>query len=120
MVRSLFSRDISILILPQLLKDSLAEAVTDKVLLSRNQPDHILTSMPKDTSSMLEYTTDLNLPPQDQITTLVNTMHKDDSIAEEPTLAPHKSHQERPRENSELQFFFVLLPKIIYYPDHCL
>ena len=34
MVCSLFSHDISILILPQSLKDSLAEAVTDKVLLS--------------------------------------------------------------------------------------
>ena len=77
MVCSLFSRDISILILPQSLKDSLAEAVTDKVLLSQNQPDDILASMPKDTSSMLEYTPDLNLPPQDQITTLVNTIYKD-------------------------------------------
>ena len=77
MVCSLFSRDISILILPQSLKDSLAEAVTDKVLLSQNQPDDILALMPKDTSSMLEYTPDLNLPPQDQITTLVNTIYKD-------------------------------------------
>ena len=77
MVCSLFSRDISILILPQLLKDSLAEAVTNKVLLSQNQPDHILALMPKDTSSMLKYTPYLNLPPQDQITTLVNTIYKD-------------------------------------------
>ena len=81
----------------QSLKDSLAEAVTDEVPLPRNQPDHILTPMPEETSPMLESTPDLNLPPQDQITpTLDNTIHKDDSIAGEPTLVPQKSRQERP------------------------
>jgi hypothetical protein len=89
-------RDVSILMLLQSLKDSLAEAVTDEVL-TRNQPDHILASMPEETSPMLEATPDLNLPLQDEITpTLDNPTHKHDSIAGEPTLAPHKSRQERP------------------------
>jgi hypothetical protein len=42
-------------VLLQSLKDSLAEAVTDEVPLSRNQPDDTLfTSMPEETSPMLE------------------------------------------------------------------
>jgi hypothetical protein len=94
----LFSRDILILMLLQSLKDSLAEAATDKVPLSRNQPDHILTSiMPEETSPMPESTPDLYLPPQDQITsTIDNIMHKHDSITGEPISVPHKSPQERP------------------------
>jgi hypothetical protein len=53
--------------------------------------------MPEEASPMLESTPDLNLPPQDSITpTIDNPMHKDDSIAGEPTLVPDKSRQERP------------------------
>ena len=98
MVRPLlFSRDISLLILLQSLKDSLAEAVTDEVPLPRNQPDHILTSMPKETSPILESTPHFSLSPQDQITpTLDKTMHKNDSIAGEPTSLSRIPHQERP------------------------
>ena len=73
----------------QSLKDSLAEAVADAVPLSRNQPDHVLTSMPEETSAP-----DLNLRLQDEITpTLDNPIHKDDCITREPTLVPR---QERP------------------------
>lgn len=97
MVRPLFIRDISALMLLQSLKDSLAEAVTDEVPLSRNHPDHILTSMPEETPPMLESTPDLNISPKDIITPILdNSMHKVDSIAGQPTLVPHNSRQERP------------------------
>ena len=81
----------------QSLTDSLAEAVADEVLLSRNQPDHILTPMLEETSTMLESSSDHRLPIHDEIApTSDNPVHEDNPVAGEPIFVPDKSRQERP------------------------
>ncbi|KAF8149027.1 rab-GTPase-TBC domain-containing protein [Crassisporium funariophilum] len=78
------------------LSESLAEAFTDEVVLPRSVPDHPLTPMPEETSTMLESTLDVDPPSHDDVRSIVESPLPANDTAGEPTLVPHKSRPERP------------------------